>query len=156
AADYRLYVRNPREMYDANVEGTRNVLAAAAASGARRVIYTSTVGALGLLPGGTPADERAPVALADMVGHYKRSKFLAERVAEEWAARGLRVVIVNPSAPVGERDVKPTATGRTILDFMCGRMPAYVDTGLNLVDVRDVAAGHVLAMERGRTGEKYI
>jgi dihydroflavonol-4-reductase len=122
----------------------------------RCVVYTSTVGALGLNGDGTPADERTPVQVSQMVGHYKRSKFLAERVAEEWIARGLPVVIVNPSTPVGERDIKPTATGRMILDFLRGRIPAYVDTGLNLVDVRDVAEGHVLAMERGKIGEKYI
>lgn len=156
AADYRLYVPDPATMYAANVEGTRTVLAAAAEAGVKRVVYTSTVGALGSAGGGAPADERTPVGLGDMVGHYKRSKYLAERVAEEWASRGLPVVIVNPSTPVGERDVKPTATGRMILDFLRGRMPAYVDTGLNLVDVRDVAAGHILAMERGRIGEKYI
>ena len=156
AADYRLYVPDPTAMYAANVEGTRTILGAAAEAGVRRVVYTSTVGALGSSEDGRPADETTPVGLADMVGHYKRSKFLAERVAEEWAARGLPVVIVNPSAPVGERDVKPTATGRMILDFLRGRIPAYVDTGLNVVDVRDVAAGHIAAMERGRVGEKYI
>jgi dihydroflavonol-4-reductase len=156
AADYRLYVEDPAAMYRANVEGTRNVLRAAAEAGARRVVYTSTVGALGLHPGGEPADEGTAGRLGQMVGHYKRSKFLAERVAEEWAIRGLPVVIVNPSAPVGERDIKPTATGKMILDFLKGRIPAYVETGLNLVDVRDVAAGHILAMERGRPGEKYI
>lgn len=156
AADYRLYVEDPAAMYRANVEGTRNVLRAAAESGAQRVVYTSTVGALGLHPAGEPADERTAGRLGQMVGHYKRSKFLAERVAEEWAIRGLPVVIVNPSAPVGERDIKPTATGKMILDFLKGRIPAYVETGLNLVDVRDVAAGHILAMERGRPGEKYI
>jgi dihydroflavonol-4-reductase len=156
AADYRLYVPDPAAMYAANVEGTQTVLAAAAEVGVRRVVYTSTVGALGAAANGTAADERTPVRFADMVGHYKKSKFLAERVAEEWSARGLPVVIVNPSTPVGERDIKPTATGRVILDFLRGRMPAYVDTGLNLVDVRDVAAGHILAMERGRAGEKYI
>jgi len=156
AADYRLYVPDPKAMYDANVEGTRNILQAASESGARLVVYTSTVGALGLHADGSPADESAPVRLSDMVGHYKRSKFLAERVAEEWVAKGLPVVIVSPSTPVGERDVKPTATGKLILDFIRGKIPAYVDTGLNLVDVRDVAAGHVLAMERGRPGEKYI
>ncbi len=156
AADYRLWVPDPRPMYEANVEGTRNVLAAAADAGARRVVYTSTVGALGLRPDGAPADERTPVRLDDMVGHYKRSKFLAERVAEEWIAHGLPVVIVHPSAPVGECDRKPTATGRMILDFLRGRIRAYVDTGLNLVDVRDVAEGHLLAAEHGRVGEKYI
>jgi dihydroflavonol-4-reductase len=156
AADYRLYVPDPAPMYAANVEGTETVLRAAHEAGVRRVVYTSTVGALGLNGDGSPADERAPVSLEDMIGHYKRSKFLAERAALQWAARGLPVVIVNPSAPVGDRDIKPTATGRMILDFLRGNIPAYVDTGLNLVDVRDVAAGHLLAAERGRIGEKYI
>ena len=156
AADYRLYVPNPDEMYASNVEGTRNVMQAAADRGVERVVYTSTVGALGLNHDGRPSDEQTPVLLGDMVGHYKRSKFLAERVAEEWAADGLPLVIVNPSAPVGDGDVKPTATGKMIVDFLDRRMPAYVDTGLNLVDVRDVAEGHILAAERGRLGEKYI
>jgi dihydroflavonol-4-reductase len=156
AADYRLYVAAPAEMYASNVEGTRNVMRAAAENGVRRVVYTSTVGALGRLADGRPADEATPVRLEHMTGHYKRSKFLAERVADEWAAHGLPVVIVNPSTPVGERDVKPTATGRMILDFMRGRIRAYVDTGLNLVDVRDVAIGHLLAAERGVPGERYI
>jgi dihydroflavonol-4-reductase len=156
AADYRLYVPRPEEMYASNVEGTRNLLQAAADRGVRRVVYTSTVGALGLNHSGRPADETTPVRLRDMVGHYKRSKFLAERVAEEWAGRGLPVVIVNPSAPVGELDVKPTATGQMILDFLNGKLTAYVDTGLNLIDVRDVAAGHLLAAEKGGVGEKYI
>ncbi|MCI0408230.1 MAG: NAD-dependent epimerase/dehydratase family protein [Acidobacteria bacterium] len=156
AADYRLYVADPEAMYAANVEGTRNILRAAAEAGVQRVVYTSTVGALGLNADASPADEQTPVGLSDMVGHYKRSKFLAERVAEEWVSKGLPLVIVNPSTPVGERDIKPTATGRMILDFLRGRIPVYVDTGLNLVDVRDVAAGHILAMERGRIGEKYI
>jgi dihydroflavonol-4-reductase len=156
AADYRLWVPDPQTMYASNVDGTRHVLEAAAACGVGRVVYTSTVGALGLRRDGSPADERTPVRLEDMVGPYKRSKFLAERVAERWAARGLPVVIVNPSAPVGERDVKPTATGRIVLDFLRGGMRAYVDTGLNLVDVRDVAVGHILAAEKGRPGERYI
>jgi dihydroflavonol-4-reductase len=156
AADYRLFVPDPVAMYAANVEGTRIVLSAAATAGVRRIVYTSTVGALGSTADGTPADEKTPVALANMIGHYKRSKFLAERVADEWSARGAPIVIVNPSTPVGERDIKPTATGRLILDFLRGRIPAYVDTGLNLVDVRDVAVGHIAAMERGRPGEKYI
>ena len=156
AADYRLWVPDPAAMYASNVGGTRNVLAAAADCGVRRVVYTSTVGTLGLRADGGPSDERTPSRIEDMVGHYKRSKFLAERVADEWAVRGLPVVIVNPSAPVGERDVKPTATGRMIVDFLRGRIRAYVDTGLNLVDVRDVAAGHLLAEERGRVGERYI
>jgi dihydroflavonol-4-reductase len=156
AADYRLYVPDPAAMYAANVEGTRHVLEAAAASGARRIVYTSTVGALGLRADGSPADESETAAESGMVGPYKRSKLLAQEVAESWAARGLPVVIVNPTAPVGERDIKPTATGRMVLDFLKGRIPAYVDTGLNLVDVRDVAAGHLLAAQRGRPGEKYI
>lgn len=156
AADYRLYSRDPRELYASNVDGTENLLAAAAAAGVGRVVYTSSVGALGHDPAGAAATEETPVALADMVGHYKRSKFLAERRAEEWVERGLPVVIVNPSAPVGEADLKPTATGRIILDFLRGLTPAYVETGLNLVDVRDVAQGHLLAAERGRVGEKYI
>jgi dihydroflavonol-4-reductase len=156
AADYRLHVPDPETMYASNVEGTRNVMAASHDCGVERVVYTSTVGALGLNDDGSPADESVPVEVDAMVGHYKRSKFLAERVAEEWAAKGLPVVIVNPSAPVGDMDVKPTATGQMIVDFLLGRMRAYVDTGLNLVDVRDVAEGHVLAAERGRIGEKYI
>jgi dihydroflavonol-4-reductase len=156
AADYRLYVPDPPAMYAANVEGTENVLRASAEAGVPRVVYTSTVGALGLHADATPADERSPVSLDDMIGHYKRSKFLAERVAEQWAANGLPVVIVNPSTPVGDRDIKPTATGKFILDFVRGKIPAYVDTGLNLVDVRDVAQGHLLAAEKGKVGEKYI
>ncbi|MEE8137512.1 MAG: hopanoid-associated sugar epimerase [Thermoanaerobaculia bacterium] len=156
AADYRLFSRRPEELYQSNVEGTRNVLRAAAAARVERMVYTSSVGALGLRADGAAADETTPVSLPDMVGHYKRSKYLAERVAEEWAARGLPVVIVNPSTPVGEGDVKPTATGKMILDFLNRRTPAYVDTGLNLIDVRDVARGHLLAAEKGRVGEKYI
>lgn len=156
AADYRLWVPDPQVMYAVNVEGTRNVMQAAADLDVGRVVYTSTVGALGLHADGRPADETTPVWLDDMVGHYKRSKFLAERVAEEWVGRGLPVVIVNPSTPVGEMDVKPTATGQMIVDFLNGRMSAYVETGLNLIDVRDCALGHLLAAERGRVGEKYI
>ena len=156
AADYRLFVRDPREMYASNVEGTRDLLRIASEAGVGRIVYTSSVGALGLDPEGRPATEDTPVSLVDMVGHYKRSKFLAERAAEEAAASGVPVVIVNPSTPVGERDVKPTATGRIIVDFLRGQVPAYVDTGLNLIDVRDVATGHLLAAERGRVGERYI
>ena len=156
AADYRLYVPDPERMYASNVDGTGNVLQAAADHGVARIVYTSTVGALGLNPSGDPADETTPVSLEAMVGHYKRSKFLAERVAEEWARRGLPVVIVNPSAPVGDLDVKPTATGQMIVDFLNGKISAYVETGLNLIDVRDVAQGHLLAADRGRPGEKYI
>jgi dihydroflavonol-4-reductase len=156
AADYRLWAPDPEALYRANVEGTRQLLAAAADTGARRVVYTSTVGALGVPKDGTPGTETTPVSLTDMVGPYKRSKFLAERVAEEWAGRGLPVVIVNPSAPVGAWDVKPTPTGQMIVDFLRGKMFASLDTGLNLVHVRDVARGHILAAERGRIGEKYI
>jgi len=156
AADYRLYVPDPAVMYASNVDGTNNIMQASSECGVRRVVYTSTVGALGLHADGSPGNEGTPVSLDKMSGHYKRSKFLAERVADEWAARGLPVVTVNPSAPIGERDVKPTATGQMIVDFLLGKMKAYVDTGLNLVDVRDVALGHVLASEKGRIGEKYI
>jgi dihydroflavonol-4-reductase len=156
AADYRLYALDPGEIYRSNVEGTGNILAAAARCGVERIVYTSSVGALGRRSDHEPADETTPVALGAMIGHYKRSKFLAERVAEEWAAKGLPVVIVNPSTPIGERDVKPTPTGQMIVDFLNRKIPAYVDTGLNLIDVRDVALGHLLAAERGRPGERYI
>jgi dihydroflavonol-4-reductase len=156
AADYRLYAPDPSAMYAANVTGTENLLAACAAAGVGRVVYTSSVGALGLAPGGASADERTPVTLDAMIGPYKRSKYQAERVAEQWAARGLPVVIVNPSTPVGEGDVKPTPTGQMVVDFLQRKFPAYVDTGLNLIDVRDVAAGHLLAAARGRPGERYI
>ncbi len=156
AADYRLAARDPREIYAANVQGTENVLAAASEVGAERVVYTSSVGALGLTRDGRPGNEETPVDPRTLIGHYKKSKHRAERVAEEWAAKGLPVVIVNPSTPVGEMDIKPTPTGQMIVDFVNGRMPAYVETGLNLVDVRDVAEGHALAAEKGRVGEKYI
>jgi dihydroflavonol-4-reductase len=156
AADYRLWAADPRAIYRANVDGTRHVLEAAAEAGAERIVYTSTVGAVGIPRDGTPGDETTPVALADMVGPYKASKFLAERVADELAARGAPIVIVNPSAPVGPWDVKPTPTGQMIVDFLRGKMFATLDTGLNLVDVRDVARGHILAAERGHLGERYI
>jgi dihydroflavonol-4-reductase len=156
AADYRLWSRHPAELYASNVEGTRHLLRAAADAGCRRIVYCSTVGALGLPADGTPGTEETPVALADMVGHYKRSKYLAEQEALAAAASGAPVVIVNPSTPVGPNDVKPTETGRIILRFLNDAMPAYLDTGLNLVDVDDVAEGHLLAAERGRVGERYI
>ena len=156
AADYRLFVRRPEEMYAANVEATRALLQAAGRAGVERFVHTSSVGALGQAAGDRAADETTPVSLDDMIGHYKRSKFLAERVAEEAAADGLPVVIVNPSTPVGEGDLKPTPTGRIILDFLNRRLPAFVETGLNLIDVRDVARGHLLAAEKGRVGGKYI
>ena len=156
AADYRLYAADPTELYETNVEGTRNVLRSAQEVAAEKVVYTSSVGALAVSRNSTPQDEQSPVELADVTGHYKRSKFLAERVAEEWAANGLPVVIVNPSTPIGELDVKPTPTGKIIVDFLKRKMLATVDTGLNLVDVRDVAEGHLLAAERGKVGQKYI
>lgn len=156
AADYRLWARDARELYRANVDGTRHLLDAAAEAGAERIVYTSTVGALGIPKDGTPGDETSPVGLADMVGPYKASKFLAERVAEERAARGAPIVIVNPSAPLGPWDVKPTPTGQMIVDFLRGKMLGSIDTGLNIVHVRDVARGHILAADRGRVGQKYI
>jgi dihydroflavonol-4-reductase len=156
AADYRLHVPDPDAMYRSNVEGTDNVLGAAADAGVSRVVHTSSVATLVGNDDGAPATEVAAPALSDMVGPYKRSKFLAERTALSWHARGLPVVIVNPSTPVGELDVKPTPTGSLVVDFLNRRMPAYVNTGLNLIDVRDVAEGHLLAAERGRPGERYI
>ena len=155
AADYRLWVPDPAAMYASNVDGTRNVIEAARAAGVKRIVHTSTVGTLGIPHGGAGAED-TPVALADMPGPYKRSKFMAEQVALEAARAGAPVVIVNPSTPVGALDLKPTPTGRIIRDFLARRMPAYMDTGLNLVDVEDCARGHLLAAERGRIGEKYI
>jgi dihydroflavonol-4-reductase len=156
AADYRLWCSNPDEMYAINVEGTNNILQTAFYAGVERVVYTSTVGCLGLNANGTPASEDTPVTIDDMIGHYKRSKFLAEEKAREWSRRGLPVVIVNPSTPVGELDIKPTPTGKIIVDFLRGKMFGYVDTGMNLIDVRDCAEGHLLAAESGRVGERYI
>jgi dihydroflavonol-4-reductase len=156
AALYTLWARDRRAFYASNVEGTRRVLEAAGEAGASRIVYTSTVGALGIPADGSPGTEETPVALADMVGDYKRSKFMAEEVARDFARRGLPVVIVNPSTPIGPGDVKPTPTGQMIVDFLRGRMWAYLDTGLNLADVDDVAAGHLLAAERGRIGDRYI
>jgi dihydroflavonol-4-reductase len=155
AADYRLWTREPEQMFRSNVDGTRNLLAAAKSAGVERVVYTSTVGCIGISEN-CEGDEVAPVGIQDMTGPYKRSKFLAEQVALEFAGAGLDVVIVNPTAPVGDHDFKPTPTGKIIVDFVCGRMPAFLDTGLNVVDVRDVAEGHLQAQERGRTGERYI
>jgi dihydroflavonol-4-reductase len=155
AADYRLWAKDPRELYGSNVDGTRNLLKAAKQAGVERVVYTSTVGCIGIPPGGI-GDEEQPVAIGDMAGDYKRSKFLAEQVALEFARGGYPVVIVNPTAPVGDHDVKPTPTGKIVVDFLNGDMPAFIDTGLNVVDVRDTAEGHVLAGERGRSGERYI
>ena len=156
AADYRLWAPNPAEIYASNVEGTRNILQAAAAAGVERVVYTSTVGCIGLPANGEGGDEDTTVSLSEMEGPYKRSKYLAEQVALEFAAEGLPLVVVNPTAPVGEGDRKPTPTGRIIVDFLRGAMPAYLDAGLNMVDVRDVARGHLAAMEQGVSGERYI
>jgi dihydroflavonol-4-reductase len=155
AADYRLWAKDPGELYRSNVEGTRSLLQAATSAGVERVVYTSTVGCIGMPPGSV-GDEQSPVTFQDMAGDYKRSKFLAEQVALEFAKKGLPVVIVNPTAPVGDHDVKPTPTGKIILDFLKGDMPAFIDTGLNVVDVRDTALGHWQACERGRPGERYI
>jgi dihydroflavonol-4-reductase len=156
AADYRLWSRDPQELYRNNVNGTRNLLEAAERAGCERIVYCSSVGALGIPKDGTPGTETTPVKLEDMIGHYKRSKFLAEQEALRAAQRGVPVVIVNPSTPVGPNDIKPTETGRIITRFLNDQMPAYLDTGLNLVDVDDVAEGHILAAEKGRIGEKYI
>ena len=156
AADYRLWTRTPATMYAANVEGTRAILEAALRHGVSRVVYTSSVGTLGNPGDGTPGTESTAVAFGDMVGHYKKSKFLAEREAEKFLARGLPLVIVNPSTPVGPLDVKPTPTGKIIVDFLNRKMPAYLDTGLNIIDVEDCARGHILAARHGRVGEKYV
>ncbi len=156
AADYRLWTRTPETMYRVNVEGTRNVLHAALAHNIKRVVYTSSVGTLGNPGDGTPGTETTPVRLTDMVGHYKKSKFLAEREAEKFIDRGLALVIVNPSTPVGPFDSKPTPTGKIIVDFLNGNMPAYLDTGLNLIAVEDCARGHILAAQKGQIGAKYI
>ena len=156
AADYRLWTRNSASMYDVNVGGTRNILSAALDAGLEKVVYTSSVGTLGNPGDGTPGNEGTPVDLDQMVGDYKKSKFLAERAAEAFIGKGLPLVIVNPSTPVGPGDIKPTPTGKIIVDFLNGKMPAYLDTGLNLLDVEDCARGHILAAQRGRIGEKYI
>ena len=160
AASYHLWLKDYAPMYAANVDGTRNVIAAALQAGVSRIMYTSTVGCIGLPKAVngvvTPTDEDTPVSGAQMSNHYKRSKWQAEQVAREFAAKGAPVVIVNPSAPVGPRDVKPTPTGKVIVDFLNRQMPGYVDTGLNWVHVRDVAIGHILAAEKGRPGERYI
>ncbi|MBP2671366.1 MAG: dfrA [candidate division NC10 bacterium] len=156
AAMYTLWAKDRRLFYEVNVEGTRRLLRGAAEAGVGRVVYTSTVGVLGIPRDGSPGTEDTPVSLADMAGDYKRSKFLAEEVARGYAGQGLPVVIVNPSAPIGPGDIKPTPTGRLVVDFLRGKMWACLDTGLNLVDVEDVAAGHLLAAERGRVGERYV
>ncbi len=165
AADYRLWVRDSNEMYRSNVEGTRSLLEAARKQGVRRVVYTSSVATMGFISGvssknghgaGHIADEASPVSLGDMIGHYKRSKFMAEQVAFEAAKSGSDVVIVNPTTPIGERDIKPTPTGRIVVDFLKRKFPAYVETGLNLVDATECARGHIQALEKGRSGERYI
>lgn len=156
AAEYSLWSRDPPRVYRVNVEGTRNMLRAARRAGVGRLVHTSSVGTICPPADGAPVTEMSPSTLDGMVGHYKRSKLLAERAAMRAAARGQDVVVVNPTAPVGERDFKPTPTGRIVLDFLRGRMPAYMDTGLNFVDVRDVARGHWLAMARGRPGQRYL
>src|SRR6202040_2314442 len=156
AADYRLWVRDPQEMYRSNVEGTRAILDAARKNAVRCMVYTSSVATMGFTGNGRPADEDSPVSLADMIGHYKRSKFMAEQVALEAGRGGMHVVLVNPTTPIGEQDVKPTPTGRIVVDFLKRKFPAYVETGLNLVDVRECALGHVAALEKGKPGERYI
>lgn len=156
AADYRLWVRDPQQMYRANVDGTRALLEAARKNKVRRVVYTSSVATMGFTSNGRPADEDFPVSLENMIGHYKRSKFMAEEVALEAGRGGMDVVVVNPTTPVGEQDIKPTPTGRIVVDFLKKKFPAYVDTGLNLVDVTECARGHVAALEKGRSGERYI
>jgi len=156
AADYRLWVPDSAQMYQSNVEGTRAILDAARMNRVRKVVYTSSVATMGFTADGHSVDENSPVSVHKMIGHYKRSKYMAEEVAVAAGKSGLDVVIVNPSTPVGERDIKPTPTGRIILDFLKKKFPAYVDTGLNLVDVTDCARGHLLALEKGRSGERYI
>jgi dihydroflavonol-4-reductase len=160
AADYRLWVRDPDEMYRSNVQGTRSLLEAARKQKIRRIVYTSSVATMGFgghsSRNGHAADETSPVSLAEMIGHYKRSKFLAEQVAIDAAKSGIDVVIVNPTTPIGERDIKPTPTGRIVVDFLKRKFPAYVETGLNLVDATECARGHLQALEKGRAGERYI
>ncbi len=155
AADYRLWVRDPEQMYRSNVDGSRAILDAAQKNGVRRVVYTSSVATMGFMNGNL-ADENSPVVLENMIGPYKRSKFMAEQVALEAGRTGMDVVVVNPTTPVGERDIKPTPTGRIVVDFLKKKFPAYVDTGLNLVDVKECARGHMEALEKGRSGERYI
>lgn len=157
AADYRLWTSRPQELYDANVQGSENILHAAAEAGVKRIVYTSSVATLGLNTDSTPADEETPSSLQSMIGHYKRSKFLAEQAVKDLVRNlGLNLVIVNPSTPVGPRDIKPTPTGRVIVMAAAGGLPAYVDTGLNIAHVDDVATGHLLAFEQGETGKRYI
>jgi dihydroflavonol-4-reductase len=156
AADYRLWAADVLELYQSNVEGTRNILQAARDSGIRRVVYTSSVATMGFGNNGRMTDESSPVVLSNMIGDYKRSKFMAEQSVIEAARGGQNVVMVNPTTPIGERDIKPTPTGRIVVDFLKRKFPAYVDTGLNLVDVKDCAQGHLLAMEKAKPGDRYI
>jgi dihydroflavonol-4-reductase len=156
AADYRLWVRDPGAMYAANVEGTRSLLRLARETGVSRVVYTSSVATMGFQSSGAIVDEGTPVSLDHMIGHYKRSKFLAEQEATHAARNGQHVIILNPTTPIGANDAKPTPTGRIVVDFLNRKFPAYVDTGLNFVDVEDVAVTHVAALERGTPGERYI
>jgi dihydroflavonol-4-reductase len=156
AADYRLWVRDPQSMYAANVDGTRHLLALARVLGVAKVVYTSSVATMGFREDGTIVDENTPVSLDDMIGHYKRSKYLAEQEAIAAAHGGQHVIVLNPTTPVGANDIKPTPTGQIIVDFLNRKFPAYVDTGLNLVDVEEVARMHVGALERARPGERYI
>tara|TARA_B100000676_G_C17974021_1_gene785024 strand:- start:122 stop:1129 length:1008 start_codon:yes stop_codon:yes gene_type:complete len=157
AADYRLWVPKPKEMYQTNVLGTKNLMSAALRAGVSKIVYTSSVAVLGKCNGSIPADEDTPVKFQDMIGHYKKSKFLAEEEVRKMIRNnGLPAVIVNPSTPIGPRDIKPTPTGKIIIDFLNGKMPAYVDTGLNIVHVDDCALGHILAMRNGEIGERYI
>ncbi len=157
AADYRLWVPDPETMYDINVRGTQALILAAAEAGIKRMVYTSSVATLGLNSDGTPANEETPSSLATMTGHYKRSKFLAEQTVQKLTSEHkLSLVIVNPSTPIGPRDIRPTPTGRMVLDTLCGRMPAYVNTGLNVAHVDDIAQGHLLAYAHGKPGERYL
>src|SRR5437879_7556329 len=156
AADYRLWVRDPEQMYRSSVNGTRAILKGSQKNRVRRVVYTSSVATMGFTSNGRPADESSPVSLDNMIGHYKRSKFMAEQLAIEAGRSGMDVVVVNPTTPVGEQDIKPTPTGRIIVDFLKKKFPAYVDTGRNLVDVKELASGHIAALEKGRSGERYI
>ncbi len=156
AADYRLWAPDPRTMYEINAQGTKNVMEAALRGSVEKVVYTSTVGVLAVSTGGKPSNEDTPADIDSMVGDYKKSKFMAEKEVYGFIEKGLPAVIVNPSTPIGPMDRKPTPTGKIIVDFLNGRIPAYLDTGLNFVDVEDVAAGHLLASERGKTGQRYI
>lgn len=156
AADYSLWSKNPKDVYETNVQGTSNILEAARSNGIEKIVYTSSVGTIGIPKDGRPGNEDTPASLADMVGHYKRSKYVAEEVALRFAREGLAVVIVNPTTPVGSMDIKPTPTGQMLVDFLNGRMTGFIDTGLNIIDVEDVADGHILACQKGVIGERYI